>query len=874
MVNPSDPKVAPEEGNALLEQPHIVTDATEQWWRLLRSTKRSFEGLEKFWAETLHLHHNPKYKRNFELAIRAGICCCFWTRPLLKLPIFPAFDDFLQHYIEVGAYSAGILTFLVFNLQPTLGHTIENSFNGVKGCAMAVMNAWFLALIFPDGVTPTSPSYVFWFGAIEGALFTAFVLFLQFDNNVVMWCISYFVGYWMAFLTPKDSHIIPPFKPGFLEFHDQGTRDIVGILVGAFICLLVVLLPYPLLALDRGRHLASDVTENLPKVLENCIDFFSADRPDFEKKGAVEKSLKHLSTLSAELPTQISKAWWESWFIWRAEHVRRSLQSLDKTLAKCYARVYSIQCVIDKLEEGAEWKKHHKDVMATVKPHMIPAISQMRKLLFDCLQASTDGVLTDEEDRSITTQIAEAEKVTDALWKAFLETRWQMCKDLADPVANKLCLEELDDLHVLVFGISRIMRRVITFAQDLQQQKKDHNHLPQVTDPPHLITSLFQGISDPAHLALSFRICLSIYLCFLLGYTGYDDMLDPYSAGLASLAIYSVGRFQGSALSKSLQRVQGVVLGTIFGQVVHQVFSGCDFVRTGLLELSLFWLVATGIFVRFHSVQSSFLAMLTAALGCKQIVAGGCGKQLMNKAESYDAVLQVILCVAILTAVDMALSRTRASDLAAAKLIETFEKVSDATNAIFKQDAVVKHEDELIGAINFLESLGEAAAQEPRHWRVDWPAEAYSQCCTILRQLVFSLSSVESSLRKCDGESDVREVRQLLGRDGGDLQKILKKQMLAAIASLKFFQHETSLTFIAEVEQLENEEALEKKRVLAELLELASKDEGAKPIRKPTKPTFKESQDDFMCCVCVVLASLNSILNSMQLVERAIIRAA
>merc|ERR1719188_2029048 len=126
---------------------------------------------------------------------------------------------------------------------------------------------------------------------------------------------------------------------------------------------------------------------------------------------------------------------------------------------------------------------------------------------------------------------------------------------------------------------------------------------------------------DPGRLNFVTRSTLAIFLGFAIGYGGYPSLgLAPYSGAIASTVSLLLSKSPGSALLKNLQRVQGVVLGTVVGQLVRGVFITCNWYNAYSIAVILFIWVSFNLFVYYNSVSYAMIGCLLAAFGAQKMM--------------------------------------------------------------------------------------------------------------------------------------------------------------------------------------------------------------------------------------------------------------
>merc|ERR1719387_314626 len=97
------------------------------------------------------------------------------------------------------------------------------------------------------------------------------------------------------------------------------------------------------------------------------------------------------------------------------------------------------------------------------------------------------------------------------------------------------------------------------------------------------------------------RNWLAIILGFLIGYVGHSTMLAPHDASIASTIGVLLSNFAGSAITKNLGRLQGLVLGTVSGQLIFSFFGECSTMHMMGTMACIFCFTTMGLFIYYHS---------------------------------------------------------------------------------------------------------------------------------------------------------------------------------------------------------------------------------------------------------------------------------
>jgi len=254
-------------------------------------------------------------------------------------------------------------------------------------------------------------------------------------------------------------------------------------------------------------------------------------------------------------------------------------------------------------------------------------------------------------------------------------------------------------------------------------------------------------LQDKSHLQWTVRNATSILVAFAIGYNGVaGKMILNYNPAIASTVCVLLSNFVGSALTKNLSRLQGVVLGIVVGQVGYALLGWCVWWGYISVAFALYSWTLIAVFVYYNSAQYSTVGLLLAVFGSAGLLQG-CSEEIFDPRDSFYAIINCTAAIAIMGIVDIMLSPGRASDMARDEYIETFDPLTDAVKLIC--DSKVKElpprGGKIMGQINSAAGLGEEAAQEPRYWRTAWPEVMFTRAISCLYTLRFCITSIEFS---------------------------------------------------------------------------------------------------------------------------------
>merc|ERR1719426_376634 len=241
-------------------------------------------------------------------------------------------------------------------------------------------------------------------------------------------------------------------------------------------------------------------------------------------------------------------------------------------------------------------------------------------------------------------------------------------------------------------------------------------------------------------MAFTVRNSLTLIACFLVGYVGFPypraSLVLPGSGGPACTAAILLTTFKPSMV-KNLDRLNGVVLGNIVGQLVYCALGYCTWWGYLGIAIALFVWVTGTLYMYYNSPKYGVVGCLLAAFGSAASLQG-CTNDFSNPAKSYYSIVECVAAIFIVLGVDAIISSSRSSDLAYAAFLDFWQTFRGAVEGILDPNLHTQKADHgaLLGKVGFCAMLNPEAIDEPRWWRTPWRKFAYADgvtCATKLR---------------------------------------------------------------------------------------------------------------------------------------------
>lgn len=387
--------------------------------------------------------------------------------------------------------------------------------------------------------------------------------------------------------------------------------------------------------------------------------------------------------------------------------------------------------------------------------------------------------------------------------------------------------------------------------------------------------------NTPDNLNYVLRGWVSVIVAFYIGYNGVaGKMIKNYNAALASTICVLLTKSLGGALANNLKRLQGVVLGTVIGQVAYALLAWC--VWWGYLSVGAFvfvWSLVT-LYMYYHSDNYSTVGLLLAVFANGSMLQG-CSDEIFDPTVAYYGIINTVSGISIMAVFDMILAPDRASNMAMRSYAQASQPLIAMADELLDSKVVTlaPRKGAIRGLIAAANSLNNQASLEPRYWRGDWPTSTYAAGTHALTCLRFNLATIDYALVDATGVArpkaphflkasvmpEFEELRVLLAEQmhfiEDQMAKCLDKEVIVDVFDDDNMPDEA-------LQSTDKEEHMrEKLKAWADAVSLN------KDVMKPEedgKSSFASLEDDPVADMCILYGCMVNIISELEAAHEAI----
>lgn len=686
-------------------------------------------------------HINRDFGDHLEVASRGACFVVVCALPfVLPHEICPACEEI----VSLKLYTAASITYFIYTLYVYTGDILHFAQGGITGTILAVLSIWMMQGFMPGGYTEDQP-HRWTIGSIWGMVFVFLILWLNFDDNTRIFALSTYVWYWMAFLMPDAN---AGFAQNFqIKFNGKAMKELLVAVAGCSIAVVAGYFPYPIYAHKKAMNISRSMMDQIFMAKKDFLAYYcDAKASDRLKVRILAREMETLRSEAGSVGALLDSAWYESLGMGTWQRQRVMMAKFQDYIA------HTIDLLSNAFAVGLEesFDQNHQDLMKHVKNEFDAVVENNGKVLLTCVAILNLGQ-TDEGLATYGREHLEASKKhLKTLTGEFRKTRASLGMD----EVGEDCLGE----NVVGLTFSQFTEITSEFFESLQEEQVEERSWHDGGG----ILGIFQPaeLFDKDHIIWTLRNGISIILSFYVGWHGYGQYIKMYNASIASTVAVLLSKFVGSAMTKNLARLQGVVIGIVLGNLLYALLAWCYWWGHLAVAVALYLWTLVGLFMYFHSQNYSTVGLLLVVFGSSALLRP-CSNESTDP-SGHGLIVNVTVAIVIMTVVDCLLSHARASELSLKAFKEAANPLRVALVELLDEnkDTVTPRKGAVVGKIATAKALGAEAALEPRYWRLDWPTSNFDQGCACLSALLCSVRAIETAVLRKKNKDDAYPTRK------------------------------------------------------------------------------------------------------------------
>jgi len=807
-------------------------------------------------ADEIKKYEANNFRENVELGVRAATFLL-----IASLPFLPHKRNDLEGFSHV--YSPWTVIMFAYTFYRTTGETLKLAKEGMLGTCLASLLIWVMFTIEPTGMTHKSSPMEFFIWTSVGVIFVVIILLLNLSVNTQIFATSYFAGFWMTFMSPDlavDSygHLLS-MKP-----YGVAMSAIFTSFSGCCFAVLATLLPHPILARDQARQTANEVAVKLALSWESAHIYYSGSRINDYELDRLLTSVQRLQEMAATLATQSENSMMECFGRGRWHKECFMVNRVNRTLLEALERLHAMLI---------HWQREacssvHEDFMKALQNDAYEVSSCSWHLCALVVRTVCGGEFSDSTKDQLEYYIESLQAHVASFTVKFNEQKQKM---------DKLGIhEELLGEHNYGLNLCATARLAYELADDILAIDAG-----QVIMPPEYgmtIRKFFDIRFNFSHEHLSFtlRNALSILVAFLLGYfgigySGNSKMIQSSNAGIASTCGLMLSQFIGSALIRNLSRLQGLVLGTVIGQMMYAILGYCTILSLALMGATI-WLWSAGMmFLYFHSVKYSSIGCFLTVFGLQSLLQG-CN-EVFDPKNKYNVIVNAVLAIAIIIIVDLLFAWGRAAEKAYAAYVTAYDEIRSLWHQVLSPQELKtsKIPVSVTQTLSTALMLGAEADEEPRYWRTPWRSRLfglYVDTTNNIRVILGNLSYAASEQSRLGRHKRnmYLSITQIQGFQDVLETTMTKLDLMKTLSAI--FMHETPSIFkpLLDDENYCNL-ALVQHRNLRNLIHTLN----AQHLSGINK-SIVTLEEDFSCVASVLIMSLKAAMSELRALQHKVVQ--
>ncbi|GAB9473575.1 hypothetical protein Gpo141_00010725 [Globisporangium polare] len=657
----------------------------------------------------------PEFRFNAEMSIRVACGVLLASAIQTRDPNYePNSEDSKKWFLFPDWYYLGGLSYcavaVIFSAQKNVGATIREVCQAFYGVGMALIyNMVLFALVTirtsdqsaadpTDGfyqITKTFSSSAYWVNPHNFyvilpfmMLFTVVILLLPIENNTKKFALGNNLYFALTIINPAnplDGTKLKNTGDAFFETNNilknLELYFLVGF-VGTLISLLIMFIPYPVFAINRLRAETLKSSEDILELLNIIVDSYCFKNKNVDHMNFLKLKLRRkfdgATARHQRMNALLDDVWWEQ--LWCFHYYLKFNRSVTKNYVRLIGSLIADLRSLNSAMQLEQYEHLHFAYMKVLQREIY--VIQMRS--GDLLNEISGEVHTCSKHldlqsiRSLEIQMENTLHRYRSTQNRTLRSKKATLKDVEGNVP----------LNLFLFSLNSFCSTLIEF----QESHNEKQHADGIRAKSFIKKSI-KGFFIVSHLTrLKVLSAFKVAIAILMG-TFLAVYVYAYSATTPSAVAYVMGNHIGGSFSVTVNRVGGVVAGSVVPSVFQFFISQvCHprYMNTFLSDLALFIWVAVSMYVRFSGGYGSYAGLVSAFIAAgillKQsdvCIAGGTDSSASIAISSYSSLAQTSVGIILFILIELALCPESATSLLRSNIQETLKELQKSFDVLF-----------------------------------------------------------------------------------------------------------------------------------------------------------------------------------------------
>mmetsp|Transcript_93042 Transcript_93042/g.182287 ORF Transcript_93042/g.182287 Transcript_93042/m.182287 type:complete len:956 (+) Transcript_93042:99-2966(+) len=585
--------------------------------------------------------------------------------------------DFVWCGFLPGAYQdswPGVVQTAMFTVLCNTGTTVKLAWQCIAGTFCAVVNVYFMCVLFPQGAS--DPNYMPVVAWVDLVVVIFLFLASKADVNTMIMGICWTVCLMLHFMNPTTGPTTGSYPTGipFVNYDGETTVVLLTAMMGCIIAVVATIFPKPLLNIRRVHDDALEIVNGIDVVFKEAIDYYKCQKPGALRFQVFAK-MQGLKGLSSRVSSNLADSYWETFNLCGYGKIRLLYNSMGEAVGKAESVVFPVRSALDGIKFGEEHSAFTKE-LGTVLSELHKETAGCLRL---CAQCCKDGQIEAKEKDDIRKKVnAIKEKQQD------LSNKYQV---VMGKMKHWLSPETAPD-SLFIFALSQWAKDVEDWATDLADFEAAYNKKwcsgNVCVIAMQQLGSLFDPVGMFAKEQLRFTAMNEIPLLVTFAMALYiptTSVFIQYSSTMPSMLAVLVTYDYGATFFKNLQRLMGVTFGNTLPLLlmsVIELFDCTSYMRFGLHMTSIFVYYVCFTFMYYSSEHWSTIGCLIGAFGCYTLFRP-CNAHLDSDFSGhYKGIAQTIIAMMLKMLVSYLLAPQEPRDLAVQTLKTAFDETEEA----------------------------------------------------------------------------------------------------------------------------------------------------------------------------------------------------